>query len=158
ILATRAFSLLILGVYPSFVPPGGPVYGVLKDYAATLVFAAVTIAAVRRGIFTPARYRVPPRLGKDRTADAIFLLSLIGVLMLADAIFEGSEAAAKAQPVVSPGSLGWIAAGLLNGASRSVLTKFYLGAFMAHELAFFFLLCYRPFGIQFHVETSLFSI
>ena len=29
---------------------------------------------------------------------------------------------------------------------------------MLHELTFYFLLCYRPFGIQFHVETSLFSI
>src|SRR4029079_16748529 len=26
------------------------------------------------------------------------------------------------------------------------------------EVTFFFLLCYRPFGIQFHVETSLFAI
>ena len=34
----------------------------------------------------------------------------------------------------------------------------HLRCFLAHELTFFFLLCYRPFGIQFHVETSLFSI
>ena len=33
-----------------------------------------------------------------------------------------------------------------------------LGTYLLHEVTFFFLLCYRPFGIQFHVETSLFSI
>jgi Fe-S oxidoreductase len=33
-----------------------------------------------------------------------------------------------------------------------------LGAYLVHGLTFFFLLCYRPFGIQFHVETSLFSV
>ena len=33
-----------------------------------------------------------------------------------------------------------------------------MGAYLLHAIAFYFLLCYRPFGIQFHVETSLFSI
>ncbi len=31
-------------------------------------------------------------------------------------------------------------------------------AYLVHEVTFYFLLCYRPFGIQFHVETSLFSV
>jgi Fe-S oxidoreductase len=34
----------------------------------------------------------------------------------------------------------------------------YRGAYLVHEVTFFFLLCYRPFGIQFHVETSLFQV
>ena len=34
----------------------------------------------------------------------------------------------------------------------------YFGAYLVHELTFYLLLCYRPFGIQFHVETSLFNI
>ena len=38
------------------------------------------------------------------------------------------------------------------------LQHLYLGAFLTHDLTFFFLLCYRPFGIQFHVETSLFNV
>ena len=33
-----------------------------------------------------------------------------------------------------------------------------MGAYLLHEVTFYFLLCYRPFGIQFHVETSLFNI
>jgi Fe-S oxidoreductase len=38
------------------------------------------------------------------------------------------------------------------------LGRLYFGAYLVHELTFYFLLCYRPFGIQFHVETSLFNI
>ena len=33
------------------------------------------VAAVRRIVFKPARYAVPPRYGKGHPADAIFLLS-----------------------------------------------------------------------------------
>ena len=29
---------------------------------------------------------------------------------------------------------------------------------LSDVLTFYFLLCYRPFGIQFHVETSLFNV
>jgi Fe-S oxidoreductase len=38
------------------------------------------------------------------------------------------------------------------------LWKLHQGAYLAHQLTFYFLLCYRPFGIQFHVETSLFNV
>jgi len=38
------------------------------------------------------------------------------------------------------------------------LGRLYFGAYLLHEVTFYFLLCYRPFGIQFHVETSLFNI
>jgi Fe-S oxidoreductase len=46
----------------------------------------------------------------------------------------------------------------LAATSLATLQYLYHGAYMLHELTFFFLLCYRPFGIQFHVETSLFAI
>ena len=158
LLALRAFSLLILGVYPEFAPPGGPIYGVMRDYAATVVFIIVAVAAVRRGIFTPARYRVPAGRGKDRTGDAIFLLALIGILMAADGLFEACEKLARAEQVPTVGSLTWALAGMLRGASHATLSSIFLGAYLLHEVTFFFLLCYRPFGIQFHVETSLFAI
>jgi Fe-S oxidoreductase len=38
------------------------------------------------------------------------------------------------------------------------LGKVCFGAYLLHEVTFYFLLCYRPFGIQFHVETSLFNV
>jgi Fe-S oxidoreductase len=168
ILAVRAFSLLFLGFSSSFVMPGfsgetGRIYDTVKDYAATLVILCMIFAIVRRLVFRPARYAVPPERGKAHTADAIFLLALIGILMLADGLFEASKAAAESQaghhaPHMAALSLPWALTAALAPAPLAVLSHIHLGAFLLHELTFFFLLCYRPFGIQFHVETSLFSI
>jgi Fe-S oxidoreductase len=168
ILAARAFSLLILGISDHFVMPGfsgaaGRLYDIARDYAATIVLLTVIVAAIRRGIVKPARYRVPAKFGKDRTADAIFLLALIGVLMAADGLFEASQAAShsrQGQPVefLATLSLSWMLKNALITTSLTALWNFHLGAYLVHELTFFFLLCYRPFGIQFHVETSLFSV
>ena len=109
LLITRAFYVLGLGVSDHLVLPGipgsvGHIYDVLKDYATTIVFICVGFAAIRRGVFKPPRYAVPLRQVKDGTPDAIFLLALIGMLMLADSMFEASRqprACSKANP---PGS------------------------------------------------------
>jgi len=168
VLAIRAFSVLIVGVSPNFVPPGlsgraGDVYGVITDYAATIVFLCMLIAVIRRLVFKPARYAVPAKYGKGHTADAIFLLSLIALLMLADSFFTAAKAAAQVrqgQPVevLAALSLPWMIRNALVSTSLPTLGRMYFGAYFVHELTFYFLLCYRPFGIQFHVETSLFNI
>ena len=46
----------------------------------------------------------------------------------------------------------------LASVSVGALGKVCFGAYLLHEITFYFLLCYRPFGIQFHVETSLFNV
>ena len=66
LLATRAFSLLILGISENFALPDsaagiGHFYEVIADYAATVVFLCMVFAAVRRIVFRPARYEVPSR-------------------------------------------------------------------------------------------------
>ena len=48
-------------------------------------------------LFNPARYDVPAKFGKAHKTDAIFLLSLIALLMLADSLFEATRASAVAQ-------------------------------------------------------------
>jgi len=168
LLFTRAMTVLILGVRDGFVMPGltgmpGHIYDVVKDYASTVVFLCMVFATVRRGLFMPARYAVPSRYGKDRTPDAIFLLGLIALLMAADGFFEGSRAAAEVQlgqPAGSPAlfSMPWLLKTAFASTPVPVLSSIYLGSYFLHEFAFFFLLCYRPFGVQFHVETSFFSI
>ena len=168
LLAARAFTLLIQGSSPSFVMPGlsgdvGRVYGLITDYAATVVFVCMAVAITRRVVFKPARYVVPARFGKGHPADAVFLLALIAVLMLADGVFTGAKAAAEAQKgktaeLFAIFSLPWTFKNLLLFVPVTKLQTIYLGAYCTHELTFFLLLCYRPFGIQFHVETSLFSI
>jgi Fe-S oxidoreductase len=83
--------------------------------------------------------------------------------MAADSLFEASGVAAIAQqgqpaelmPVLS---LGWMFKNALAATSVPVLQNLHLGAYFVHGVTFFFLLCYRPFGIQFHVETSLFTV
>ncbi len=183
ILAPRAFALLIRGVWPEFEIPlpewFGQIYDVVRDYASTLVFLCMVFAAARRIVFRPARYEVPERFrrrGDDGAAhrplsynerankvDAIFLLGMIAALMFADGLFEASKAAAEMQ-IGQPGeflaawSMPWLLRNALAASSLPTLNGLYLGAYFLHEFAFFFLLCYRPFGIQFHVETSLFAI
>ena len=166
ILAARAFTLLILGIDDGFVMPGlsgeiGRAYDVVRDYASTVVFACMVFLIVRRAMFRPARYATPGKPG--RAADAIFLLALIAMLMLADAVYDGAQAAAEVQQgrvadLPAAFSMAWLLTGGFASLSMATLQRLHLGGFFAHEITFFFLLCYRPFGIQFHVETSLFSI
>ena len=167
VLALRAFSVLIIGVSYDFVMPGlsgrvGRAYESVTDYAATGVFLCMIFAILRRLVFKPARYEVPPKFGKAHKADAIFLLSLIAVLMLADSLFEATRAAASIQAQNAESrallSLPWMLQMLLVQASAVAVAKLCFAGYLLHELAFYFLLCYRPFGIQFHVETSLFNI
>ena len=168
ILATQAFSLLILGVSPNFVLPGssggvGHIYDIVKDYAATIVFLCMIVAAIRRIVFNPARYEVPARYGKGHPVDAIFLLALIALLMASESLFEASGAAFQAQQgqpaeFLAVLSLPWMLKGVLVATSLSTLQTLHFGAYLVDVLTFYFLLCYRPFGIQFHVETSLFNV
>ena len=167
LLFIRAMALLAAGVSDSFVMPGfsgefGRWYNLLTDYAATVVFVVVIVAAIRRGALKPARYAVPARFGKDRSADAIFLLALIALLMAADSTFAAARSLlprpGHPTEAVATASLPWVVQAAIAPASALGLARIAFGACLVHEIAFFFLLCYRPFGVQFHVETSLFSI
>ena len=168
LLAMRAFTVLIVGVSPNFVMPGlsgrtGEIYDLVTDYAATVVFLCMIVAAGRRLIFKPARYAVPAKFGKAHTADAIFLLGLIALLMAADSLFAASRSAGylqQGQPAetLAAFSLPWMLQTAISSMPLATLRGVNIGAYLVHETAFYFLLCYRPFGIQFHVETSLFSI
>jgi Fe-S oxidoreductase len=155
LLAGRAFSVLALGVAGGFGPPENGWLETLRDFASTAVFGCMIVAIVRRLWFRPARY--------PRSADAIFLLALIAILMAADGVFAASRAAYEARvtglgDALAALTLSQLLARAFAGLSVPTLHNVYLGAYLTHEAAFFFLLCYRPFGIQFHVETSLFSI
>ena len=101
LLAMRAFTVLIVGVSYNFVMPGfsgtaGPIYDIITDYAATVVLLCMAVAIVRRLAFKPARYEVPARYGTTHKADAVFLLALIAVLMVADSLFAAAKATGQA--------------------------------------------------------------
>ena len=165
ILSIHSISLVILGFYEGFVFPGlhgipGHVYGILKSIAATLVLAAVVIAMIRRGIFAPERYAVPEKYGKAHTGEAMLVLAMISGLMIFDAIFEGSHAAAQMQKglthdLLITGTLNWITAELFLKTPLEGLQKIHLTSYFIHELIFFSFLCLLPLGKHFHVITSL---
>jgi Fe-S oxidoreductase len=166
LLAMRAFTVLLVGVIPNLAilrGEAGHVYEIATDYAATVVFLCMLFAIVRRTVFKPARYEVPARFGKAHKADAVFLLSLIALLMLADSLFEAAKGAGQMQAgqlahFSAALSLPWLLKVTLASTPVAILARLYFGAYLLHAAAFYFLLCYRPFGIQFHVETSLFNI
>jgi Fe-S oxidoreductase len=168
LLAMRAFTVLIVGVSENFVMPGlsgraGHIYDISTDYAATVVFLCMVVAIIRRLVFKPERYEVPARYGKAHKTDAIFLLALIAILMVADGLFAAAKATVElqqGQPVEALAvlSLPWMLQAALTSVTLPTLGSLYFGSYLVHEVTFYFLLCYRPFGIQFHVETSLFNI
>jgi Fe-S oxidoreductase len=159
VLALRSFSLLVLGMPGPLDPvaePGALLrgYALVTDYAATVVFACMIVAALRRLVFKPARYTVPPSYGKGHRTDAIFLLGLIALLMFCDSLFAAS---APGEPV-GPFSFAWLLRVAFGSASLATVWNIHIAASLLHAFTFYFLLCYRPFGIQFHVETSLFNV
>ncbi len=167
VLSVRSVTMVMSGFMDDVLPGYGSlparIYGVLKDYAATWVLIACIVAAVRRGIFKPARYAVPPRYGKDHTAEAVFVLGLISLLMVSESLFEASLAAARSGQgahagFVAPCSLVWIFQSLLAGRPVESLQAVHIAAYFVHDLAFFFFLCFLPMGKHFHVLTSLFNV
>ena len=165
ILSLRSITLVLLGISEGYVLPGfdgkiGIIYDILKDVAGTFILLVCLVAMVRRGIFKPKRYAVPPRYGKGHTWQALFVLLLITGLVTCDMVFEGSHAAAQMQKGLAtahltPGTGSWISAKLLHGVTLDKLQGLHLGAYFLHELIFFFFLCFLPFGKHFHVITSL---
>ncbi len=165
ILSLRSLTLVFVGISEHFTLPGlggwgGDLYSVLKDIAATLVFIAVAVAMIRRGIFKPERYKVPPQSGaKDHTWEAVLVLGLIMGLLVADMLFEGSLDAAHRQVGLTPeglvpGTGRWALAGFLSGQSLGTLQALHIGGYYLHELIFFSFLCFLPMGKHFHVITS----
>ncbi|QTA93552.1 (Fe-S)-binding protein [Desulfonema magnum] len=168
VLSVRSTSLVIIGISEDFVLPGlggtlGHVYNFFKDYAATMVLVACVIAAYRRGIMKPARYAVPEQYGHDHTAEAVFVLGLISLLMLSESCFEASAVAANLQSglhaeYLAPLSLAWIISKLLLNVSVETLQPIHVVAYYIHDLTFFFFLCFLPLGKHFHVITSFFNV
>ena len=168
VLSIRSTSLVIIGMSDGFVLPGfdgilGSVYNFFKDYAATFVFVACIVAAIRRGIFKPARYAVPEKYGKDHTAEAVFVLGIICTLMLSESLFEASEIAYGLQQggeahFLAPLSLVWIFTSMLSGASLKFLQGLHIFMYFLHDVTFFFFLCFLPLGKHFHVITSIFNV
>jgi len=168
ILSIRSCSLVIIGFSEDFVAPGfsgefGHIYNILKDYAATAVLIGCIVAAYQRTVIKPARFAVPAKYGKDHTAEALFVLGLISLLMISESFFDASLNAANIQQglhaeYLAPLTLVWLFKSLLISVPVNVLQVIHIIAFYIHDLTFFFFLCFLPLGKHFHVITSFFNV
>ncbi|MBW1635906.1 MAG: (Fe-S)-binding protein [Deltaproteobacteria bacterium] len=168
ILSIRATSLVIIGFSEDFALPGfsgtfGHLYNILKDYAATAVLIGCGIAAYRRAVVKPARYAVPAKYGKDHTAEALFVLALISILMISESCFDASLIAANLQQglegeYVAPLTLSWLFKSIFMAVPVAALQVMHVLSFYIHDLTFFFFLCFLPLGKHFHVITSIFNV
>ena len=158
VLGARSMQMVVLGFRDGFAFPGlGAWYGAVKDWAGAAVFLAVAVLAVRRGVFKPARYAVPPGLGRGHAGEAMLVLGLIATLLVSEGLFEASLLAATGAPATVP-SLPWAFKALLAPASPGTLAALNLAAYTVHDLTFFGFLCFLPLGKHFHVITALFNV
>lgn len=165
VLSVRSFTLVMLGIFDGFTFPGlngdlGNIYDGVKDGCETIVLIVCVIAMIRRGVFRPRRYEVPPEYGRGHGREAFLVLALIAGLMLCDMVFEGTIAFAHLQEGTeslppSPGTGSWIAARAFETTQPSSLQTIHLSAFFLHHAIFFSFLCLLPLGKHFHVITSL---
>ncbi len=168
ILSIQSITMVIRGISEGYHLPGlggwlGHIYDFIKSYAGTWVFIAVCAAAVRRGILKPERYKVPPKYGKDHTAEALMVLGFIAILMITENLYDACAMAANVQgglpPVfVPPLTLVWGFKSLLLDTPVETLQKVHLLSYYIHDVTFFFFLCFLPMGKHFHVITSLFNV
>ena len=97
VLAIRSLTMLGEGFFAGFALPGlggalGDVYAAAKDWTAVVVLACCAVAAYRRLIVKPARYH-DRHATRSHGAEAYVILGLIALLMIADAVYEGSALA-----------------------------------------------------------------
>jgi Fe-S oxidoreductase len=157
VLSFRSLSLILMGIFPTLDLSGAfgrlaAGYEGVKDYAATAVFAAVVIAAVRRTVFRPARYAARPGDTRNHTAEALTVLGLIALLMVSESVFGGGGS--EVAPLTLAAGFHALFASLPIGQVERIR----LYGYLVHEITFFAFLCYLPFGKHFHVLTSAFNI
>jgi Fe-S oxidoreductase len=158
VLLFRSLTLLGEGFHSGFTLPGlgggaGEVYAAIKDWTALVMLIACATAAWRRLVVQPARYHDRHAV-RSHGPEAYLILGLISLLMIADALFEGSHLAATgegsaAMPLASLGAM------VLSGFSADALDGIGLTAFWIHNLALCFFGCYLPISKHFHVITAL---
>jgi Fe-S oxidoreductase len=158
VLLLRSLTLLGEGFVAGFALPGlggaaGGVYAALKDWTALVVLASCAVLAWRRLVVKPGRYHDRHAV-RAHGAEAYVILGLISLLMLADAVYEGSAMAADdhrsaALPLAS------LAALALGGLGAGALETLHVAAFWVHNVALCFFGCYLPVSKHFHVITAL---
>lgn len=162
VLSLRSASLMAEGFVAGAAELGAG-YAAVKDWTGLLVLAACAVAAFRRLVVRPARYR-DRHAPASHTGEALLILGLIALLLIADGVFDAAGLALRNRPAFS-----WAMpfAGFLSDTiwgfsfheiSADALARIEtvrLAAFWLHNVALLFFLCLLPLGKHFHVLTAL---
>jgi len=158
VLLLRSLTMLGEGFVPAFSLPGfdgalGEFYLGVKDWTAVVILISCALAAYRRLVVRPARYH-DRHAQRSHSAEGLIILGLISLLMVADAVYEGSAMALEGHTTWAL-PLASLFSGLLSESSPATLERLGLGGFWAHNIVLCAFSCYLPISKHFHVITSL---
>ncbi|MBL7073868.1 (Fe-S)-binding protein [candidate division KSB1 bacterium] len=139
----------VTGFALPFFSPGSPlgsVYIPVRDVFEILVLIMVVLAVYRRAVVRPDRI--------TQSAEAYLILGLIGILMIADFVMSGTEAA------FGPLKHSWspiqsALCGVFAGMDAGGLKATFITAWWIHIITLFVFLNLLPLGKHFHIITSL---
>ncbi len=152
ILTVRSATLLGEG-FVAGVSHVGFAYASLKDFAALAVLIACAVLAVRRIFVRPERYH-DRYATASHAGEALVILALIVLLLVADAFHEGALLANEGERHAAL-PLATLAAATLDGLSETTLGGVHLASFWLHNVALLFFLCFLPLAKHFHVLSAL---
>lgn len=119
----------------------------LLDIVSLLALAAVMIALVRR--------LVAPPYPEARTAEAFFILSLIGTLMLAYFGINAAKIAAMQEEFVRAASWMPVSKAIAALIAPSAGETVYTFSWWAHAVALLVFMCYLPNSKHMHILTAI---
>lgn len=153
----NSVHLIARAYFPHFhLPLFGPdeILGVpyifLRDVFEITVFVMVLVAGFRRLVLRPERITL--------SWDAALILSLIGMLMLTDFLYNGAMVAMGVETGEAYSFMAAFMGNLLGGMSREGLQTLANVSWWVHMADLLFFLAYLPISKHFHVVTSAFNV
>jgi len=150
VLTVRTIALVIEGLVPGFVLLAGrasDIYTLVKDVFEVLVLVGVAMAVFRRAFARPRRL--------DLTLDAWLILFLIGLLIAADLVSEGTKVALAPELASAWAPAVAVVAGLFAGMAPAALQSLYSAGWWVHLVDIFFFGNYLPYSKHFHILTAV---
>ncbi len=139
----EGFNLWILGDNPL-----GHAYHFVKDIVTAAVFVAAVLALFHRVVLRPKRL--------TKSGEAVLILMIIAVMMVADVLYWGSELVRSGvSPEGGNEPVAALAAGVLGGMGQETVSTLGAVGFWTHSLLVLLFLNLLPHGKHFHVITSI---
>src|SRR5688572_11359261 len=157
VLTIGTAEILVRGVFPAFgfehfLP--APVYGLFllsQELFAGLVLAAVAVLLYRRLVVKPKRLQGD----KVHSGDAVFILSMIAVLMITLLVTAAFERVIEPRHALALQPFSSVLATLVGGVSPETAAGVARVSWWSHALLVLIFLNYLPYSKHLHVITSL---